>query len=58
MRYKVSHHLYGKKRVYPNWIDLVDATVELATEKITSELPDLISKLSDEMIATAEEYGT
>lgn len=57
-RYKVSHPLYGKKRIYANWIDLVDATVDIATDEMTKQLPDLITKLSDEMIETAEEYGT
>jgi hypothetical protein len=58
MRYKVSHPSYGKQRIFPNWIDLVDHTVDLATEIITAQMPDMITKLSDEMIETAEEYGS
>ncbi len=65
--YKTSHPLYGSENVFDSWMVLCEVTLELAQDEARrrtlagsdEQLPilsELTNKISDEMIATAEEY--
>ncbi len=59
--YRVSHPAYGNDILFDDWTMLCKVTMaiaEAATKKRLDDIfNDLMGKLSDEMIATADEYA-
>lgn len=57
--YKPTHLAYPSEAVYDSWMTLCEHTIELAEKHLRDEfeksLDRYIEKLSDEMLATAEE---
>ena len=58
--YLVDHPIYGKKRIYSNWVELCEDTLDLAQGEVEKTLEatfkESVCALADEMIETAEEY--
>lgn len=57
--FKVTHPLYGSEIIFDSWTTLCEHTMELAEveakSRLMNQLLDEVSRISDEMIATAEE---
>ena len=60
LHYKTTHPLYGSDNIFDSWMTLCEFTMDLAEDEAKRRLNDvlikMISDISDEMIATAEEY--
>lgn len=60
IHYRTTHLLYGKENVFDSWMSLCEYTMDVAEEEakrqLTEKLVELMNKIADEMIATAEEY--
>ena len=60
LHYKTTHPLYGSDNTFDSWMTLCELTMDLAEDEAKRRLNRLliqtISDISDEMIATAEEY--
>jgi hypothetical protein len=58
--FKVTHPAYGEDTLFDDWTLLCKVTMALAEaqtkERLDTIFNDLMCKMSDEMIATAEEY--
>lgn len=53
----MTHPLYpSNSRIFDSWLALCEYTIELATEHVTGAIKAAVDELSDEMLATAEEY--
>ena len=54
--YKATHRLYGSDTMFESWLELCEATIELAEDAVHRTIKEQICRLSDEMLNTAEEY--
>ena len=59
--YKLTHPLYHSEDTFDSWLVLCETTVDIAMQEaqrqLQPQLEALFEKISDEMIATAEEYN-
>ncbi len=57
--FKVTHPLYGSEIIFDSWTTLCEHTMELAEAeaktRLMDQLIDEVTRISDEMIDTAEE---
>lgn len=60
IKYKLNHHLIPENCRFDSWMALceyvTDIAEDIAKKQLNDDLVALICKLSDEIVATAEEY--
>ncbi len=60
IQYKLNHHLVGETHPFDSWMTLCEYVLDIAEEEarkiLNTNLDELICKISDEIMSTAEEY--
>jgi hypothetical protein len=60
INYRLTHPLVGANLHFDSWMVLCEHVMDIAEieakKRLTLQLPDLIGSISDEIIATAEEF--
>ena len=53
--FKPTHAIYPSNTTYDSWTTLCEHTIDLAMEYIDEHYDEVVDKLAQEMLATAEE---